>query len=323
MLKKFIIVLALISILVIPVVVLADDYGLTAAAPKDLTTSKLGNDIPTIVGSVVGVGLSLLGVIFFLLILYAGILWMTALGNEKKADTAKSIMEAAGIGLMIVLAAYAITTFLFKNVGNGGMGSTGNAGGAGANGGCCMYSKITNQYSCSQSMDQTSCEAAAKDPNSDAQQYVNDCSACSGAGTPDSNAGNTPPPVTPDDSACAKAGGSCASGISCQPDETQLTDSCSNSSDLCCKKIPVVANCEETPGNACYVGSCSSFSYLPGNGTCLVSAPNCCKSPPECGSIDGQLCVTDEASCTSDPINGSVVGGFLCSPASDKCCKTR
>lgn len=69
MLKKFLVVLALVSILTIPVVVFAEDYGLGAAAPQDLKTSKLGTDIPSIVGNVVGVGLSLLGVIFFLLIL--------------------------------------------------------------------------------------------------------------------------------------------------------------------------------------------------------------------------------------------------------------
>jgi hypothetical protein len=40
--------------------------------------------IPEIVGGLIGVFLSLLGVIFLILILYGGYIWMTSAGNETK-----------------------------------------------------------------------------------------------------------------------------------------------------------------------------------------------------------------------------------------------
>jgi hypothetical protein len=102
----------------------ADKYGLDTAAGQ-LKTQKIagGSDVPTIIGGVVGVGLSLLGVAFFLLLLYAGFLWMTAMGDKGKIDKAKDILEAAIVGLLIVIAAYAIATFVFSNLAGGGAGT--------------------------------------------------------------------------------------------------------------------------------------------------------------------------------------------------------
>jgi preprotein translocase subunit SecG len=54
-----------------------------------------------------------LGVIFLVLILYAGILWMTAQGDPKKVQKAKDILVQSVIGLVICLAAYGITTWVF------------------------------------------------------------------------------------------------------------------------------------------------------------------------------------------------------------------
>jgi amino acid transporter len=57
------------------------------------------------------------------LTVYAGILWMTAAGNESKTDSAKNILIAAVIGLAIVMTAYTITMFVTGQMG----GSTGPA----------------------------------------------------------------------------------------------------------------------------------------------------------------------------------------------------
>ena len=82
--------------------------------------------VPELIGSIVGIVLSFVGAIFFLIILYAGFLWMTAFGSSEKADKAKSILEHAAIGLLIVLAAYAISRFVFSalDVGTTGGGSS-------------------------------------------------------------------------------------------------------------------------------------------------------------------------------------------------------
>jgi len=64
------------------------------------------------VGVVIGMALSLVGVIFLGLMVYAGIIWMTAQGDAEKASKAKEIIKTCVIGLIVVLAAYSITAFV-------------------------------------------------------------------------------------------------------------------------------------------------------------------------------------------------------------------
>lgn len=50
-----------------------------------------------------------IGVTFLGLMLYAGYIWMMARGNEQEVAKAKNIIIYAVIGLVVILAAYAIT----------------------------------------------------------------------------------------------------------------------------------------------------------------------------------------------------------------------
>lgn len=70
------------------------------------------SSVPKTIGRVIGAVLAFLGLVFFLLMIYAGIKWMTARGDSGAVTTAKDTMEAAIIGLVITLAAYAITAFI-------------------------------------------------------------------------------------------------------------------------------------------------------------------------------------------------------------------
>ncbi len=69
--------------------------------------------IGEIVGAIIGTFLSLLGVIFLILIIYGGFIWMTSTGNEIKVLKAKKVITQAVIGLIIILSAYSITSFVF------------------------------------------------------------------------------------------------------------------------------------------------------------------------------------------------------------------
>lgn len=60
--------------------------------------------------------LGLLGIIFLVLTLYAGFLWMMAAGNEDQVGKAKNILTAAIIGIIIIVAAYAITNFVLTAI---------------------------------------------------------------------------------------------------------------------------------------------------------------------------------------------------------------
>ncbi len=76
------------------------------------------------VGRAIRILLSLLGVIFTVLIIYAGYLWMTAAGNDEAVSKAKSIISTSIIGLIILLMAYSITNFVVTRVMEGALTST-------------------------------------------------------------------------------------------------------------------------------------------------------------------------------------------------------
>jgi amino acid transporter len=95
----------------LPFVAKADDYGLDTAA-KNTGLLPKDNEPVNIVGTVISSALSLVGIVFFLLIFYGGIRWMIAQGNEEEVEKAKKTIIAAVIGLIIVMAAYAITAFV-------------------------------------------------------------------------------------------------------------------------------------------------------------------------------------------------------------------
>lgn len=87
--------------------------GLNATAEQTGHLSARLKATPVeIIGKVIGYILSFLGVIFLILMIYAGYLWMLARGNEQEVERAKNLIRDAIIGLIIVLAAYAITYFL-------------------------------------------------------------------------------------------------------------------------------------------------------------------------------------------------------------------
>ena len=75
-----------------------------------------GNDLPTIVGNIINIVLSFLGILLLLFFLYAGFLWMTAGGDDGKVKLARSYMMNAVIGLIIIVAAYAISDFVLQQI---------------------------------------------------------------------------------------------------------------------------------------------------------------------------------------------------------------
>ncbi|HPL83333.1 MAG TPA: hypothetical protein PK757_00625 [bacterium] len=85
-------------------------FGLDAAATK--AGLKTDISLQSRAGQIVGTVLSLVGILFFVLMIYGGILWMTAGGNDTQLKNAQKTITMAVIGLIIVLSAYAITMFI-------------------------------------------------------------------------------------------------------------------------------------------------------------------------------------------------------------------
>ncbi|MFH1193690.1 MAG: hypothetical protein V1661_01705 [bacterium] len=68
--------------------------------------------LPALVGLIINIFLSIMGVLFVILMVYGGYTWMTSYGAEAKVTKAKNLIVDAVIGLIIVLAAYAISNFV-------------------------------------------------------------------------------------------------------------------------------------------------------------------------------------------------------------------
>ncbi|MDD4412119.1 MAG: hypothetical protein PHR00_00480 [Patescibacteria group bacterium] len=92
-----------------------DAFGsnLTDVAGRAGLNTKTRTVEPTIQNAI-NVGLSFLGIIFLALALYAGYNWMTAQGDKAKVDKAQKILVTAVIGLIIIVAVYAITFFVMS-----------------------------------------------------------------------------------------------------------------------------------------------------------------------------------------------------------------
>jgi len=97
----------------------SENSGLNKAANKlGYSTDNVFNPENAIAKGINYV-LSFLGVIFLVLAIYAGILWMTSQGNEKTVEKSKDILINSVIGLVIVALAYAISYFVVSTFATG------------------------------------------------------------------------------------------------------------------------------------------------------------------------------------------------------------
>ena len=103
------------AVLRVPMVHASPD--LTGSLEDVNANADLGSESLTdTIGSLIAALLSVLGVIFLLLIIWAGFTWMTAQGDPKKVDKAKDILITSVVGLIILLSAYAISTFVISTL---------------------------------------------------------------------------------------------------------------------------------------------------------------------------------------------------------------
>ncbi len=94
--------------------ILAQSYfGLQQSADKAQYSDR---DIYSTITTVISVGLSLIGIVFLAIMFYAGLRWMTARGNDELAGNAKNAMVNAILGLILVILAYGLTTFVFSKL---------------------------------------------------------------------------------------------------------------------------------------------------------------------------------------------------------------
>lgn len=83
-----------------------EEFGTASTLPTD--------SIAIIIARVIRVALTLVGIIFVSVIIYAGFLYLLARGEPEPIKKAKRIFQQSIIGLIIIFSAYAITTFILN-----------------------------------------------------------------------------------------------------------------------------------------------------------------------------------------------------------------
>ena len=92
-------------------------------AQEDIYGTKVGEgvigkqqDIRVVIANIIRTAMSLLGIVAVLIVLFGGFKWMTAGGNDEQVGEAKRILIAGVIGLIIIILAYTIATFVVNSL---------------------------------------------------------------------------------------------------------------------------------------------------------------------------------------------------------------
>ena len=89
-------------------------FGLEASGQKAGYSASV--DIYSTISTIIGVVLSMAGLVFLIIMFYAGFRWMTARGNDEHVTKAKDAMFAAIIGFILVVLSYGISAFVFSRL---------------------------------------------------------------------------------------------------------------------------------------------------------------------------------------------------------------
>jgi cytochrome bd-type quinol oxidase subunit 2 len=112
--RKLIAGAASIATLVVPAIASAAVTIENVGGSLGLGSADLKQTVLNIITFVLG----LLGLIAVIMILYGGFIWLTAGGNEDKVDSAKKIISAAAVGLVVILISWAIVNFVIGTTRN-------------------------------------------------------------------------------------------------------------------------------------------------------------------------------------------------------------
>lgn len=108
--------LAVLPTLLLPASVHAQLAPLPPTLGQEITGGAGTQPLPQLIGGIINAVLSVLGIVFVILIVYAGILYMIAAGEKDKVEKSKTLMIQAVIGMLIIVLAYAISNFVITTL---------------------------------------------------------------------------------------------------------------------------------------------------------------------------------------------------------------
>ncbi|MFH0854463.1 MAG: pilin [bacterium] len=99
-----------------PVIAGMDSNFLKFSSKAGYGATTAGTTPAIIIANLIKWLLTILGVIFAVLIVYSGYLWLTAGGNDEQVGLAKKRIINAVLGLVLCLTAYAITYMILEGL---------------------------------------------------------------------------------------------------------------------------------------------------------------------------------------------------------------
>lgn len=84
-------------------------------APTGISESNIN----TYIANVVAALLAIIALLFFILMVYAGVRWFTSRGEEEYVNKARKTLIGSVIGIIIVASAYALSTFVTSRISGG------------------------------------------------------------------------------------------------------------------------------------------------------------------------------------------------------------
>lgn len=118
--SKIIKIAAFVFVIAFAIFLLADKFAFAANLDVGMEyaaqTGLPDQDIKITIAKIIRIVIGFLGIIAVGLIMYAGWLWMSSEGNEEKVLKAKQVLKNAIIGLIIILSAFAIVSFIINKL---------------------------------------------------------------------------------------------------------------------------------------------------------------------------------------------------------------
>ena len=97
-------------------ITLLPNIALAQLTPPSTIGGLSERSLDVTINNIITAVLGLVGIIALGVILYGGFRWMTAAGNEEAVGEAKKIITAGVIGLIIVIVAWAVVSFVISTV---------------------------------------------------------------------------------------------------------------------------------------------------------------------------------------------------------------
>lgn len=114
--KKIVFFTTLLGIGILSFAYYADAASLPKIFELPFNTDLRRGNIVAFIGDLIRTALFLVGAILLVIIVYAGFVYATAMGDDKRVTKAKNTLTYAVIGIVIISGAFIIADFLIQNI---------------------------------------------------------------------------------------------------------------------------------------------------------------------------------------------------------------